>query len=370
MAGPARGRQVDLLLGLQRQAGNQTVVAVVQRAWLDEQVEFVAGPLRASDEGGAVRQLNGYSFDDIRRIVGKLPADRRKQLKAALGAFVGKYDVERIRTCIAVVEGGGPPQLAAATERVHHLVRGQMWADAYKFLFSDTGELIRTRVLQRLSSGHLKVLLEKLTREFVPDAAGRETIRREMAREARRRPGFKVSDGNDFSGEQDLLGSNMPAKAPANGGPTGNVGALLIEGADDAKYRLSIHTHHDDGMDVVGHAWIEIQEVGWPMRGFSWGFWPNARGGVRGMVAGARGQLMSPDLHSGQGITVRTRDGTRAQIRLFQALVDAYAGKDYTLFGDNCATFATDAWKAMTGEALAKDDWFFSSPSDVADKRD
>lgn len=357
-------------MNLQRQVGNHAAVAVVQRAWLDEQVELVAGPMRASDEEGAVRRLNGYSFDDIKRIVAKLSAAHRKRLKSVLGDFIGRYDVERIRTCIGVVEGGGPSQLGAATEKSHHLIRAGMWAEAFTFLFTQTPELIRVLVLHRLSSGHLRALLENLPTTHTMAPAIRTDIKRQILVEAAARPGFRVSEGREFSDrDKDLLGSSVPVKVRAHPvGPKGNVAALLTEGPDAARYRLTVHTHHDDAMDFVGHAWIEVEELDWPMRRFSWGFWPNARSGKSGMIAGATGQLNSPDSHSGQGFAVRAREGARAQIRVLQGVVDTYAGREYALFGENCATFASSAWAAMTGENLRQGDWFFTSPSDLADK--
>lgn len=60
--------------------------------------------------------------------------------------------------------------------------------------------------------------------------------------------------------------------------------------------------------------------------------------------------------------------GDRDTIKRLQTVVKAYPGRDYDLFGDDCAKFATRAWKAMTGEDKTGDDWWFSSPSDIMDR--
>lgn len=360
------------LLDVQRTAGNAAAGIVVQRAWLDEQVDLVRPGLEVGREEESVRILNGYSFDDIRRIVGKLPKAARARLKAVLGDFVGKYDVERIRTGLAVAEGGGSSALAKEVEEVHHLIRGGVTVEVFDHLIK-LGADLRAKVLQRLSTGHLKAMVDNLG--LLQD--GRQEIARQMlVTEANRRPGLKVSDGRDFDeSKKNAEGENEAVEArsfPA--GPDGAIVSMLMEGPDDATYELTLNTHHDHAADFVGHAWVGVREMVWPRRRFTFGFWP--AGGVGKAIATAAasgpGVVASPDPYHEETVKVsRTQVGKREAIRALQSIVQGYNGSTYWLLGMNCATFAARAWSSMTGDHADRElHQLVMSPQDIASETD
>ncbi|MDQ4048757.1 MAG: MscL family protein [Actinomycetota bacterium] len=344
---------------------------LLQRAaWLDEQVELVRNALSTGREADAIATLNGYSMQDIQRVVTQLSKEHRARVKALLADFIGKFDVERIRTAIAIVEGGGSAELVSVTERAHTLIREGRWEGAYKLLFVEGSEAIRRGALQRLSSGHLRALMDNVTLWETGDGAQVAKVRAALSKEAQSRSGFRASDGRDFSDSKKVDETGGFAAIDARGvrTPSAKVTSILLEGPDDARYRLALHSWREDSTDMVGHAWIGVDELKWPMRRFTFGFWPGSAGGVKGMVFGAKGTLHSPDPHAGQELVSRTKTGTRAEIKALLPVVQRWEGEEYALFGANCARFATDAWRAMTGEDQTGDDWFFTSPSDIRDR--
>lgn len=150
------------------------------------------------------------------------------------------------------------------------------------------------------------------------------------------------------------------------GTPSGNVAIMLLEDPENARYRLKLNAWHESPSDLVGHAWISVEELDPPLRRFSFGFWPSPFRGMKGMVFGAKGTLLSPDVHDGQEQSSRVAQGTRTQIGALQGVVASWEGRDFELFGNNCARFAIDAWQTMTGDPSNMADFFFSSPWDVA----
>jgi len=355
------------LLGIQRTAGNAAAGLVVQRAWLDEQVDLVRPGLEVGREEESVRILNGYSFDDIRRIVGKLPKAARARLKAVLGDFVGRFDVERIRTGIALAEGGGSTALVKAVEEVHHLIRAGVTPEVFEHL-TKLGPDLRGKVLQRLSTGHIKALVDNM--------GGLQEWRQELVTEANRRPGLKVSEGREFDASKtNADGENEAVEVrsfPA--GPDGAIVSMLMEGPEDAAYELTLNTHHDNRADFVGHAWIGVTELAWPRRRFTFGFWPAGSVGKAILTAAASGTgvVASPDPYHGETVKVsRTQVGKREAIKALQSIVRGYNGERYWLLGLNCATFAARAWSSMTGDHADRElHELVLSPQDIASETD
>jgi len=59
-------------------------------------------------------------------------------------------------------------------------------------------------------------------------------------------------------------------------------------------YEMGLNAMTDD---VIGHAWVDVKEVGGKGRRRSIGFWPGSWGWL---PTGGPGELMSPDGHDGQ----------------------------------------------------------------------
>lgn len=333
---------------------------LLQREWIDDQVEAVRGPLSRGDEPDAINALNVLSLGDMQKVIKQLSDAHRKRLKEILHDFIGKADVDRIRTAIALVEGGGSAEVNALTEKAHDLIRARKWAEAYRLLLVDGDAAVRSGALARLSSGHLKAMLEyaPLWGVDVKDEATLQKGKNTLLKEAYARSGFGADAGREFKNGK---AQDTSYKTTT---PSTNVAAMLIEGCE--RFIVHLNAYHDDPTDFVGHAWIAVVELEWPFRRFSFGFWPGA--GKKEMLAGGKGRLFSPDPHDGQQLTTRSQFGDRDTIKRLQTIVAAYEGRDYDLFGDNCAKFATRAWKAMTGEDQTGDDWWFSSPGDIMDR--
>ena len=98
--------------------------------------------------------------------------------------------------------------------------------------------------------------------------------------------------------------------------------------------------------DIVGHAWVDVKEVGGQGRKRSVGFWPGSSGWL---PTGGRGELMSPDGHDGQQMHRQKETMSRERFLRVLNVVNAWEGSYYQLLYRNCAHFAKAAWIAGTG---------------------
>ncbi len=108
-------------------------------------------------------------------------------------------------------------------------------------------------------------------------------------------------------------------------------------------YEMGLNAMTDD---VIGHAWVDVKEVGGKNRKRSVGFWP----GTWGILpTGGPGELMSPDGHDGQQMHRQKETMNRDRFLRVLNVVSAWEGSYYQLLYRNCAHFAKAAWIAGTG---------------------
>jgi hypothetical protein len=110
-------------------------------------------------------------------------------------------------------------------------------------------------------------------------------------------------------------------------------------------YEMGLNAMTDD---VIGHAWVDVKEVGGKGRKRSVGFWP----GTWGILpTGGPGELMSPDGHDGQQMHRQKETMSRDRFLRVLGVVSAWEGSYYQLLYRNCAHFAKAAWIAGTGSS-------------------
>lgn len=108
-------------------------------------------------------------------------------------------------------------------------------------------------------------------------------------------------------------------------------------------YEMGLNAMTDD---VVGHAWVDVKEVGGQGRRRSVGFWPGSWGWL---PTGGPGELMSPDAHDGQQMHRQKETMSRDRFQRVLGVVSAWESSYYQLLYRNCAHFAKAAWIAGTG---------------------
>lgn len=108
-------------------------------------------------------------------------------------------------------------------------------------------------------------------------------------------------------------------------------------------YEMGLNAMTDD---VVGHAWVDVKEVGGKGRRRSVGFWPGDWGWL---PTGGPGELKSPDWHDGQQMHRQKETMSRDRFLRVLGVVNAWEGSYYQLLYRNCAHFAKAAWIAGTG---------------------
>ncbi|WP_420121622.1 hypothetical protein [Nakamurella sp.] len=108
-------------------------------------------------------------------------------------------------------------------------------------------------------------------------------------------------------------------------------------------YEMGLNAMTDD---VIGHAWVDVKEVGGKGRRRSIGFWPGSWGWL---PTGGPGELQSPDAHDGQQMHRQKETMTRDRFVRVLGVVSAWEGSYYQLLYRNCAHFAKAAWIAGTG---------------------
>lgn len=110
-------------------------------------------------------------------------------------------------------------------------------------------------------------------------------------------------------------------------------------------YEMGLNAMTDD---VIGHAWVDVKEVGGKGRKRSVGFWP----GTWGILpTGGPGELQSPDGHEGQQMHRQKETMSRDRFLRVLGVVTAWESSWYQLLYRNCAHFAKAAWIAGTGSA-------------------
>src|SRR6478609_10906121 len=108
-------------------------------------------------------------------------------------------------------------------------------------------------------------------------------------------------------------------------------------------YEMGLNAMTDD---VIGHAWVDVKEVGGKGRRRSIGFWPGSWGWL---PTGGPGELMSPDGHDGQQMHRQKETMNRERFLRVLNVVSAWESSWYQLLYRNCAHFAKAAWIAGTG---------------------
>lgn len=131
------------------------------------------------------------------------------------------------------------------------------------------------------------------------------------------------------------------AAAPVQRSATMDLGAWNEQPVES--YEMGLNAMTDD---VIGHAWVDVKEVGGKGRKRSIGFWP----GTWGILpTGGPGELMSPDGHDGQQMHRQKETMSRDRFLRVLNVVNAWEGSYYQLLYRNCAHFAKAAWIAGTG---------------------
>jgi hypothetical protein len=146
---------------------------------------------------------------------------------------------------------------------------------------------------------------------------------------------------------QRAAGNRAVVQALAGSAPAVQRSATMDLGAWNDQpvqtYEMGLNAMTDD---IVGHAWVDVKEVGGQGRKRSVGFWPGSSGWL---PTGGRGELMSPDGHDGQQMHRQKETMSRERFLRVLNVVNAWEGSYYQLLYRNCAHFAKAAWIAGTG---------------------
>ena len=162
---------------LQRSAGNAAVARLLRRARTAAGAPLVQRASYAksipkdvtTNPSNTIRWLNGYNVDDITDTLRELknrkdPKEWAALIKNFTANIVGS-DQPAWRMVRKVVETNASGPLATDTYQVHHLIRGEMWAQAWTAL---SGAANVTGLVRLLDELHLKAMLPHL------DQAGKD----------------------------------------------------------------------------------------------------------------------------------------------------------------------------------------------------
>lgn len=149
------------MLALQRTAGNRAVALAVQRAdrpWITSTADSIGKLLLSKDPQLGFNQMNSLSLEDMIDTYRALSPEARAAA-VTHWSMTGAGDVPRFTLTRNVVEAGAAATaLTPSVVRAHHVIRGEMWPDAWAlFVGLSTAQL--NPVLKMLDVLHLRTLL-------------------------------------------------------------------------------------------------------------------------------------------------------------------------------------------------------------------